>query len=116
MFDLEIKGQVALVRLNNPPVNAVSFARWAEFPSLVEQVEMSDARVLVVSGLPHRHFCGGNDFREFDSLTPEETMAGTEHVRNSMRAIRDSRQAWLARDQGRRFRGLPNSSRSPAVW
>ncbi|MFC5584384.1 enoyl-CoA hydratase/isomerase family protein [Nitratireductor kimnyeongensis] len=91
MFDLEMKDRVALVRLNNPPVNAVSFARWAQLPALVEEVEATNARVLVLSGLPQRHFCGGNDFREFGSLTPEETMMGTERVRDAMRAVRESR-------------------------
>lgn len=92
MFKVERDGAVALIRFDNPPVNAVSFARWRTLPALLGELE-ADAGVgaMVFTGLPHKHFCGGNDFREFQSLSPEETLAGTGAVRDAMKAVRENR-------------------------
>jgi len=91
MFHIEQDGEVALIRLHNPPVNAISFARWREFPQKIKALETSDVVVMVFTGLPQKHFCGGNDFREFTGLTPEQTLAGTGAVRDGMQAVRESR-------------------------
>ena len=69
MFRVEREGAVAIVRIDSPPVNALSFARWRSLPPLIRELE-DDAGVaaLVFTGLPHKHFCGGNDFKEFAAL------------------------------------------------
>ncbi len=90
MFEVEHDGDVALIRLNNPPVNAVSFERWRSLPPLVQALERAGVGAMVFTGLPHKHFCGGNDFREFASLSPEETLAGTGAVRDGIKAVRES--------------------------
>lgn len=90
MFEVERRGGVAVIRLNNPPVNAVSFERWRLLPPLVAEIDRDESiGAIVFTGLPGRHFCGGNDFREFASLSPEETLAGTGAVRDAMRAVRE---------------------------
>jgi len=91
MFIEERDGDVAVVRLSHPPVNAVSFAAWGEFPGLIRRLEQDDVGAIVFTGLPGRHFCGGNDFREFTSLTPRQTLEGTGKVRDAMKAVRQSR-------------------------
>ncbi|MGU3497139.1 enoyl-CoA hydratase/isomerase family protein [Xanthobacteraceae bacterium A53D] len=90
MFKIEREGEIALIRLDNPPVNAISFARWRELPPLIAELERDHVGAMVFTGLPHKHFCGGNDFREFATLTPEETLAGTGAVRDGIRAVRES--------------------------
>lgn len=45
---------------------------------------------MVFTGLARKHFCGGNDFREFATLTPEETLAGTGAVCEGMKGVRPS--------------------------
>ncbi|KAB2655213.1 enoyl-CoA hydratase/isomerase family protein [Brucella tritici] len=89
MFEVERNGEVAIIRLNNPPVNAVSFGNWDRLPPLLNQLVSDGVGALVFSGHPQKHFCGGNDFREFNTLTPEQTLAGTGAVQNAMRAVRD---------------------------
>ena len=92
MFTVERDGSVALIRLDNPPVNAVTFDRWRMVPDLVRGLETDPAiGVMVFTGLPHKHFCGGNDFREFQGLAPADTLRGTGAVRDAMRAVRESR-------------------------
>ena len=97
MFEVEQRNRVAVIRLNNPPVNAVSFARWRLLPTLIAELERDDAfGAVVLTGHPHKHFCGGNDFREFGALTPDETLAGTGAVRDAMRAVRESKLPMIA--------------------
>lgn len=90
MFEIERIDEVALIHLNNPPVNAVSFEQWRTLPPMIAELERGGVAAIVFTGLPHKHFCGGNDFREFAVLTPEETMAGTGAVRDAMKAVRES--------------------------
>lgn len=90
MFDVERDGEIAVIRFNNPPVNAVSFAHWGTLPGIIAKLESEAVAAMVFTGLPHKHFCGGNDFREFAALTPEQTLAGTGAVCDGMRAVRES--------------------------
>jgi len=90
MFTVERDGEVAVIRFNNPPVNAISFAHWGEFPGVIAELERSAVAAMVFTGLPQKHFCGGNDFREFAALTPEQTLAGTGAVRDGVKAVRES--------------------------
>jgi enoyl-CoA hydratase/carnithine racemase len=91
MFRVEREGVVAVVRIDSPPVNALSFERWRSLPPLIRELE-ADAGVaaMVFTGLPHRHFCGGNDFKEFASLNAQGTSHGTAAVREGMRAVHQS--------------------------
>lgn len=91
MFDIYREGHVAVVRLNSPPVNAVRFSDWHALPDQIRELEADiSLAALVFTGLPHKHFCGGNDFKEFEGLTPQDTSRGTAAVRDAMRAIYDS--------------------------
>jgi enoyl-CoA hydratase/carnithine racemase len=91
MFRVEREGAVAVIRIDSPPVNALSFERWRGLPPLIAELE-ADAEVaaLVFTGLPHKHFCGGNDFKEFASLNAQGTSVGTAAVREGMRAVYQS--------------------------
>lgn len=91
MFRLEKNGRVAVVRLDRPPVNAVRFDDWSALPDLVCSVEADpDVEALVFTGLPHRHFCGGNDVNEFAGLTAARASAGTAAVRDGLRAVQET--------------------------
>lgn len=90
MFDVQRDGAIAVIRLDNPPVNAVSFQNWKAVPDKISSLEREGIAAVVFTGLPHKHFCGGNDFREFADLTPDQTLAGTGAVRDAMKAVRES--------------------------
>ena len=67
---IERHGDVALLRLTNPPVNGLSFAmRAALDASLAEALADDSIAALVIAGAG-RMFCGGADIREFSAPPP----------------------------------------------
>ena len=67
---IERRGDVALLRLTNPPVNGLSFAmRAALDASLAEALADESIAALVIAGAG-RMFCGGADIREFSAPPP----------------------------------------------
>ena len=67
---IERHGDVALLRLTNPPVNGLSFAmRAALDASLAEALADDSVAALVIAGAG-RMFCGGADIREFSAPPP----------------------------------------------
>ena len=61
---------VALLTLNNPPVNGLSFAMRAELGDCVMEALADDGVTAIVIAGAGRMFCGGADIREFDAATP----------------------------------------------
>ena len=61
---------VALLRLNNPPVNGLSFAMRAALGDRVAQALADDAVKAIVIAGADRMFCGGADIREFSAPPP----------------------------------------------
>lgn len=96
MFDVERHGDVCLVRISNGPVNAIGFDGWATFVDLIGELDKSDAGTLVVTGLPGKHFCAGNDFREFRALGKAAARRGSGTVMAMTRALRESRLVSIA--------------------
>ena len=67
---IERHGDVALLRLTNPPVNGLSFAmRAALDASLAEALADDSVAAIVIAGAG-RMFCGGADIREFSAPPP----------------------------------------------
>src|SRR5262249_40877331 len=62
-------GEVAILTLNNPPVNALSPALMAELRQALEAVAADpDVRAIVLIG-GGRTFCGGADIKHFGKIT-----------------------------------------------
>ena len=61
---------VALLRLNNPPVNGLSFAMRAALGARVAEALADDAVAAIVIAGADRMFCGGADIREFSAPPP----------------------------------------------
>ena len=61
---------VALLRLNNPPVNGLSFAMRAALGERVAQALADEAVEAIVIAGADRMFCGGADIREFSAPPP----------------------------------------------
>ena len=68
--DLERHGDVALLRLANPPVNGLSFAMRAALGARVAEALADDAVAAIVVAGAGRMFCGGADIREFSAPPP----------------------------------------------
>src|SRR5919201_434255 len=64
---------VAVVTINNPPLNLVTVALSRQLYDLVHRLaEDSNVRVMVLTGAGDRAFCAGSDIKEF----PEMMSAG----------------------------------------
>lgn len=61
--DFEMKGAVALLTLNRPPVNALSQALTADLDAAIERAAAPAVRAVVLTGSPH--FAAGADISEF---------------------------------------------------
>ena len=67
---LERRGDVALLRLTNPPVNGLSFAMRAALGERIAEALADDAVAAIVVAGAGRMFCGGADIREFSAPPP----------------------------------------------
>jgi enoyl-CoA hydratase len=84
-------GAVAVVRLANPPVNAVSRTMMRELRErFLDLAERRDIGSIVLSATGERAFCGGIDLKE---RAPEVADGGQSRA-SSIAAILDSGQAW----------------------
>ncbi len=72
----KIEAGIALVTLDNPPLNVVTVAMTKALDSTLEGLEADpEVRVLVLTGAGERAFCAGSDIREFAAFTGPEGRA-----------------------------------------
>ena len=65
--DFQLHGDVALITLNNPPVNGLGYeTRAALMGALAKALADTSAKAIVITGAG-KVFCGGADIREFDT-------------------------------------------------
>ncbi|MGO4258846.1 enoyl-CoA hydratase-related protein [Marmoricola sp. RAF53] len=81
---------IGTVWLNRPPVNAVDSTMYVEIKTFFDEIDihLPDARVIVLAGRG-KHFCGGNDLAEFQTMTPDNAGERMRLVRESFWAIYD---------------------------
>ncbi len=95
------EGPVTIVSLNRPPVNAVSQQMYAEirdtFNGLRDRFPSTSVVILRAEG---KHFCGGNDLGEFETLTPTNSPERMQAVREAFWAIHDCPMAVIAAVKG----------------
>ncbi len=65
MIRLELKGAVAYIIIDNPPLNLITLEMRRRLGEVVEEVAKSGARVLVVKSAGERAFSAGGDVMEF---------------------------------------------------
>jgi enoyl-CoA hydratase len=100
-LNLEVRGAIAEVTLDRPPVNAVNQAMYVEIRELFSNILdiAPGARVAILGGAG-RHFCAGNDLEEFLELTPELAAGRMTEVRSAFFAISDCPLPVIAAVQG----------------
>ncbi len=101
LVEYRLQGAVALIALDNPPVNALSTALREQIDGRVDQAlrdPQVEAIVLLGRG---RCFCGGADIREFD----QPLAAGTLILPQVIRRIEDSPKPVIAAIHGVAFGG-----------
>ena len=69
LIKLEIDNAVALVTLNNPPLNLVTLSLSQELRSVLKKLDQDDqVRVVVLTGSGKKSFCVGSDVKEFPEV------------------------------------------------
>lgn len=71
MIELEIDGFIAVMKLNNPPVNAICSDLLDELDKKLDELEKSEARCLILTG-EGKHFAAGADIKEMKDMSPTE--------------------------------------------
>lgn len=74
LVDYSTQGAVALVRLNRPPVNALSGELSADLKEAFQEAADPEIRALVVTGQPH--FAAGADIKAFRAVYESEGEQG----------------------------------------
>lgn len=89
-LEVEVSDGIATVWLNRPPVNAVNVEMYDEIHAVFGDPDAinDDVRVMILAGRG-RHFCGGNDLGEFETMTPDNARERMWHVREAFFAIQD---------------------------
>ncbi len=91
MFRLDVEQKVARLTLERPEFrNAIPLSGWDELSQRLEEVEASDARVLLVAGAGGA-FCAGADIKDFEGLRDDE--AARSRFRLAMRRALDGLRA-----------------------
>ena len=86
----EISGRICYLRIHSAPVNALRFADWAALTSFYAGLHDRNVAIAVITGLPGRHFCAGNDFTEFSGMSEDDALTGSRIVRDVTYALRKS--------------------------
>ncbi len=74
----ERRGAVALVTIDNPPMNALSSALLEELEAEIDALDADDAvRVVVLRGAGERAFVAGADIKEFPALRESASEGGS---------------------------------------
>jgi enoyl-CoA hydratase/carnithine racemase len=64
-----IKDGVAVVTMNNPPLNLVTLEFTRQFNALISKLAIDpEVRVLVLTGSGNKAFCAGSDIKEFPKM------------------------------------------------
>ncbi|MBC2640755.1 MULTISPECIES: enoyl-CoA hydratase-related protein [unclassified Rhodococcus (in: high G+C Gram-positive bacteria)] len=94
-------GPIATVWMHRPPANAVNQAMYVEIKRFFDNVDelLPEARVVVLAGRG-KHFCGGNDLAEFQTLDPANSPSRMKQVREAFFSIYDSTKPTIAAVQG----------------
>ncbi|RYE37694.1 MAG: enoyl-CoA hydratase/isomerase family protein, partial [Hyphomicrobiales bacterium] len=90
-IDWQAEGSIGTVWLDRPPVNAVNGEMYEEIKTFFDNIRdyLPDARAVVLAGRG-RHFCGGNDLAEFQTMDPSNASERMKLVRSAFWAIYDN--------------------------
>jgi enoyl-CoA hydratase/carnithine racemase len=87
---IELKGGVATVTMDRPPVNAVDLVMYRELRDLFVDIDQTGpgVRAVVLTG-DGRHFCAGNDLDDFATMDADNVRERMFHVREAFFAIQE---------------------------
>jgi enoyl-CoA hydratase len=95
----EVSGEVAVVCLDRPPVNALDSATYASIAAAFTALAGSGASICVLRSAG-RHFCAGNDLNESAAITPEAIPGWLDNARRAFASIHECPIPVIAAVQG----------------
>jgi enoyl-CoA hydratase len=97
----QTEGFIATVWMDRAPVNAFTQEMYAELQHFFSHTDdyLPGIRAIVLTGAG-KHFCGGNDLAEFQTMTPENAVGRMRQIREAFFAIYDSPVAVIAAVNG----------------
>lgn len=85
----EVEDRIAVITMNNPPVNALSAAMTAELDQILEELKVNDAvRVLILTG-KGKAFVAGADMKVFLTFNPRQGEQYALTVTNMQRKLEE---------------------------
>lgn len=72
--DYRVEDGVAVVVLDNPPLNVLSLAMTSRLDDIFDELREDAVRVVVITGAGERAFCAGADIKEFVGLAESGTV------------------------------------------
>ncbi len=73
LVQTKVEDNLALVTLNNPPVNALSSSLLKELDGVLDNLEADEnVRCVVITGSGTNAFCAGADVQEMSGMSPED--------------------------------------------
>ena len=94
-------GRIAVVTIDRPPVNALSFDAYDEVAATFRELSADPTlSVVVLTGAGEKIFCAGHDVKEFVTLTPESAHAELPRVCAAFDAVAECGAAVIAAVNG----------------
>jgi enoyl-CoA hydratase/carnithine racemase len=94
-------GPVALLELDNPPLNLVTTELTRQLDAALDRVAADpEVRALVVTGAGERAFCAGSDVKEFESLAGRAAEGKLLYEKHVYRKLADLRVPTVAAIEG----------------
>lgn len=89
-LDVVAEGHIATVTMNRPSVNSVNQEMYREIRTVFSRIHefAPDARAVIFTG-SGKHFCGGNDLEEFQTMDPQNVHHRMMSVREAFNAVYD---------------------------
>lgn len=73
LVQTKVEDNLALVTLNNPPVNALSSEMLQALDGVLDKLaDNADVRAVVITGAGNNAFCAGADVQEMAGMSPED--------------------------------------------
>jgi enoyl-CoA hydratase len=88
-IEIEKSGNVAVVTINCPPVNALTLASYQAIATTFHRIsQMKDVNCAILTAAGNRAFCAGLDLHEFMAAKVEDDPARAVIVREAFKALR----------------------------
>ncbi|MGI6487768.1 MAG: enoyl-CoA hydratase-related protein [Syntrophothermaceae bacterium] len=88
---LEVQGNVGIVTVNRPPVNAINAEVYQEMADTFRSINGMDEVRVVILRAEGKHFMAGNDLSELNDLNQSSILAYRDVVKCSVGAVYDCR-------------------------